>query len=191
MGKGGCFRHGHFRRDQQVQAAKGFFISRGIRVGAQRVRTGNQNRPQPFGMIGQNLFRHDVRRERSANRKRIRGHRPPDLGIPFVGMGTDRHHVAVDDIAAGHAEPAADRLQNDDQVRVQTAVPSHENPQIIAQRRLAGGVDSGNLADLIIVQLAGFDCGAGVEILEVGFHVFQTRMCNSPGKPCFPSLPRG
>ena len=63
MGKGGRFRHGHFRRDQQVQAAEGLFIRRGIRVGAQRVRTGNQNRPQSFGMIGQNLFRHDIGRE--------------------------------------------------------------------------------------------------------------------------------
>ena len=125
-------------------------------------------------MIGENFFRHDIGRETAANRESIGGHGSPCFGVSFIAVGADGHHVAVDDIAAGNAEPAADGLENDDQVRIQTTVASHENTQIIAQGRFARGIKPGDFADFIKIQLTGLDSGAGVKIRKIRLHLIKT-----------------
>ncbi len=175
MGKGGGFRHGDFPGHQKIQALKCLFIRRRVRVRAQRIGLCNNYGSQPFGMIRQNFFRHDIGRKGTADRKGIGGDRAPDFGISFIRMRPDGHHMSVDDVAAGRTEPAADRLENHNQVGVQTAVASHEKAQIVAQRRFARGVKAGDFADLIEVQIAGFHGGAGVEVFETGFHRIKAR----------------
>ncbi len=73
------------------------------------------------------------------------GGKTPQTGKAFVAtvrqvfgslssrVGADGHHVAVNDIAAGDAEPAADRLKNNDQIGVQAAVASHVNAEVVAK----------------------------------------------------------
>jgi len=82
--------------------------------------------------------------------------------------------VSADDVAAGNAEPAADRLEDRDQIRVQAAVAPHEDPQIITQRGLARGKDPGHFPDLSEVQLAEPDGGAGIKVCKTGFHLIET-----------------
>jgi len=180
--------HGDFRRDQKIQFGEGVFIGCGVRVGTQRIRSRHQNRPQAIGMIGENFLRHDVGRKDAANRKGIGGRGAPDFGVSFIRMRSDGHHVAVNDIAAVRANPAADRLENDEQIRIEGAVAAHENAQVVAQRRFARGEKSGDLADPVEIQFADRDGGARVEVCKKGFHRVETGRMIGQIALVFPSL---
>jgi len=188
MGKSGGFRHGDFSGHQKVQALKCLFVRRRVRIRAQRVGLGNDHGSQPFGMIRQNFFRHDIGRKGTADRKGIGGHGAPDFGISFIRMRPDGHQVAVDHIAPGRTEPAADRLENHDQVGIQSAVASHKKAQIVAQRRFARRVKAGDFTDLLEVQRAGLYGGASVEVFETGFHRIEARRMVGQIRLVFPAF---
>ena len=63
MGQSGGFAHDNVIDHQKVQLGESFFISRRIRIGAQRIAGADKNGTQALGVAAEDFFRHGSRWE--------------------------------------------------------------------------------------------------------------------------------
>jgi len=133
VGQSGRLRHGQLGGHEEIQTFEGLLVGLCVGIGTEGMGAGDDDGPQALGVIGQDFLGHGGGRETAYDGGKIRRHGPPGPGIALVGVASQGDHLAVEDVAAPNADPAADRQERRGKVRRHGAVAVHQEPQVVTQ----------------------------------------------------------